>query len=91
MSEHQIHQYFKHETSDWSVLGFLAALWNRLIEKCNVITCLEAIVKHEKGCRRDKAQLLLNQYKQASMMTYCLKILRLRADLAGNESDNNNS
>src|SRR5687767_2966826 len=70
MSGHQIHQYFKRKTSNWNILGFLAACNPKPFDRrteCYVL-CLEAIVAHEKGCRHDKAQLLFNLYKQASMM-----------------------
>ena len=78
MAGHKVHQYFKRKTVNWNVLGFLVACnlepFDRKIE-CYIL-CLEAIVTREKGCRRDKAQMLLYQYKEVSIMTLFLKILR---------------
>ena len=71
MSGHKVHQYFKHKTVDWNILGFLVACnlepFDQKIE-CYVL-CLEVIVIRERGCRHDKVQMLLDQYKKANIMT----------------------
>ena len=64
-----MNEYFKRTSKDWNILGFL--------NECNIepldrkLDCytksLEAIVNREEGDRKERAQLLLNKYKKASV------------------------
>nr|CAG8636176.1 9328_t:CDS:10 [Entrophospora candida] len=87
-----MHEYFTRKSTDWNILDFLnksdMETFDKKIEQ--YITCLETIVSNETGSRHEKAQLLLNKYKQASIKIGRFKVLdkavilrsRLRADLA---------
>ncbi|CAG8631033.1 22396_t:CDS:10, partial [Racocetra persica] len=62
------HKYFERAYFQWNILEFL--------KECEVepfdrkiscyIACLETIANNEEGCRRERAQYLLDQYRKAS-------------------------
>ncbi|CAG8641702.1 1503_t:CDS:2, partial [Paraglomus occultum] len=63
-----IHEYFERASSKWNVTDFLEECdlepYHRKIE--SYISSLEIIADIEKGKRRDKARLLLNNYRKAT-------------------------
>jgi hypothetical protein len=67
----QVHEYFERKASEWSIIGFLNTcnleLYSQKIE-CYLIS-LELIANAKTGInqRREKAQELLNLYKEASI------------------------
>ncbi|CAJ0625515.1 7466_t:CDS:2 [Entrophospora sp. SA101] len=80
-----MYEYFTHKSTDWNILDFLnksdMETFDKKIEQ--YITCLETIVSNETGSRHERAQLLLNKYKQASIKTGRFKVL----DKAGSRPD----
>ncbi|RHZ50407.1 hypothetical protein Glove_499g49 [Diversispora epigaea] len=63
-----IHEYFERKASEWNILGFL--------EECDLepylkkideyLKCLEIIANTEEDQKREKAQELLDNYKQGT-------------------------
>ncbi|CAG8737722.1 8032_t:CDS:2, partial [Racocetra persica] len=62
------HEYFNRRHSKWSIIGFLNESDEESFQlKIGVyLKNLENIINHEQGARRDKAQLLYDNYKKAS-------------------------
>ncbi|GBB85754.1 hypothetical protein RclHR1_01220050 [Rhizophagus clarus] len=68
MSVNKIHEFFNHEPENWDILTFL--------EECNIplfkqkiesyLTSLEVISNTQKGPKRERADKLLNLYRQGS-------------------------
>ncbi|RUS23636.1 hypothetical protein BC938DRAFT_474848 [Jimgerdemannia flammicorona] len=77
MCKHKLHKYFDRKPSDWKVVGFL--------DECDIesfdqkiscyISCLEVLVKNEKELRKERAQLLLDRFRKASVIILLLEIL----------------
>ena len=69
MSVNKIHEFFNREPENWDILTFL--------EECNIplfkqkiesyLTSLEVISNTQKGPKRERADKLLNLYRQASL------------------------
>jgi len=72
-----MYEYFTRKSTDWNILDFLnksdMETFDKKIEQ--YITCLETIVSNETGSRHERAQLLLNKYKQVSIKTGRFKVL----------------
>ncbi|KAF0416257.1 hypothetical protein F8M41_007489 [Gigaspora margarita] len=61
------HEYFNRSHTEWSIIGFLTESDEESFQlKIGVyLKNLENIINHEQGARRDKAQLLYDNYKKA--------------------------
>ncbi|CAG8600442.1 2437_t:CDS:2 [Diversispora eburnea] len=63
-----IHEYFERKASEWNIIDFLEECdlepYTKKIEE--YLKCLETIVNTEKDQRHEKAQELLDNYKQAT-------------------------
>ncbi|CAG8502695.1 20606_t:CDS:2 [Cetraspora pellucida] len=62
------HEYFNRRHSEWSIIGFLNESDEESFQlKIGVyLKNLKNIINHEQGARRDKAQLLYDNYKKAN-------------------------
>ena len=64
-----VHKYFDKKTSEWNILDFLNVCEAETLDQrldCYVKS-LKNIINSETGFRRERAQILLDNYKKASM------------------------
>lgn len=75
MTESRTHKYFDRKSSEWNITGFL--------EECEVeslelkidryLKSLEDIIKYEQGNRFQRAQTLLDRYREVNIF-FCFEV-----------------
>ncbi len=66
----KIHEYFKRKPSEWDIVAFLNDCEKEPFETKidEYVKSLEAIIKHKRCYEQGKARILLNNYREASMI-----------------------
>jgi len=85
MSRPKIHDYFKRKCTEWNITEFLNESKEELFQlKIGLyLKSLETINDNEQGRRQERAQLLLNDYREASRSLFLLNVDRV-SGVAGN-------
>ncbi|CAI2175888.1 19775_t:CDS:2 [Funneliformis geosporum] len=81
----KIHKYFDRKYSEWDIVAFLKECEKEPFESKadEYVKSLEAIIKRKRGFEQGKARILLNKYREASMVVLLEIYVNGTVDLLG--------